>query len=189
MILGIDEKTTVIQWGIVIGASLVAAVFDARQKRIPNALTLPLLLLGVISSIFFGGLSGLAQSVGVCILLALPFVLLFIFANGGAGDAKLMGAIGAWIGLEQGVRVLLCVVIAGIIMALAKAIIKGCLKRVLANIYASAYTFMCFAVSSKSMQCSMIQENTAGHKHREMTVPYGVAIFAGVCIAASTILL
>ena len=100
LIFEIDEKTTVIQWGIVIGASLVAAVFDARRNRIPNVLTIPLLLLGVTSSIFFGGLSGLAQSVGACILLALPFVLLFIFANGGAGDAKLMGAIGAWIGLD-----------------------------------------------------------------------------------------
>ena len=189
MILGIDEKTTVIQWGIVIGASLVAAVFDARQKRIPNALTIPLLLLGVTSSIIFGGLSGLAQSVGACILLALPFVLLFIFANGGAGDAKLMGAIGSWIGLEQGVRVLLCVVIIGIIMALAKAIMKGRLKSVLANIYASVYTFMCFALSRKSMQYSMIQKNTAVYKHKDMTIPYGVAIFAGVCIAASTILL
>ena len=189
MILGIEEKTTVIQWGIVIGASLVAAVFDARQNRIPNALTIPFLLFGVTSVIIFGGVSGFAQSVGACILLALPFVLLFIFANGGAGDAKLMGAIGAWIGLEQGVRVLLCVVIAGIIMALAKAIMNGCLKRVLANIYASVYTFMCFALSRKSMQYSMIQKNTAEQKHRDMTVSYGVAIFAGVCIAASTILL
>ncbi len=189
MILGIDEKTTVIQWGIVIGASLVAAVFDARQNRIPNVLTIPLLLLGVTSSIIFGGLFGLAQSVGTCILLSLPFVLLFMFANGGAGDAKLMGAIGTWIGLEQGVRVLLFVVLAGIIMALAKAIMNGCLKRVLANIYSSGYTFMCFALNRKSMQYSMVQESTAGHKHKDMTMPYGVAIFAGVCIATSTSLL
>lgn len=187
MVLGIDEKRAVIQWGIVIGASLVAAVFDGRQRRIPNFLTIPLLLIGLIKSLWFAGLSGLAESVGACILLALPFVLLFLFVNGGAGDAKLMGAIGAWIGLEQGVIVLFCVVVSGIILALAKALMKGRLRLVLANIYASVYTFMCFVLSHKTRQYITNQHFAVGSK--DMTIPYGVAIFAGVCVAGGLILL
>lgn len=187
MLLRLYDKATVIQWGIVVGASLVAAVYDARQRRIPNALTIPLLLIGLIKSLWFAGLSGLAESVGTCLLLALPFVLLFLFTNGGAGDAKLMGAIGAWISLRQGVIVLFCVVVSGIILALAKALMKGRFRLVLANIYASVYTFMCFVLSHKTRQYIANQNGTIGTK--DMTIPYGVAIFAGVCVAGGLILL
>ena len=95
MLSVIHENATVIQWGIVIGASLIAAITDLHRRRIPNALTVPLLLFGLIKSTCLAGGSGLLESAGACFLLALPFVLLFIFAGGGAGDAKLMGAIGS----------------------------------------------------------------------------------------------
>jgi prepilin peptidase CpaA len=187
LILGTYDKVTVIQWGIVIGASLVAAAFDVRQRRIPNVLTFPLLLVGLIKSILFAGLLGLGESVGACILLSLPFVLLFLFANGGAGDAKLMGAIGAWIGLEQGVKVLFCVVVAGIILALVKAIMKRRLKLALASIYTSVYVFMCFVSSHKTRQYIANQDGNVGPK--DMTIPYAVAIFTGVCVAGGLVLL
>ncbi|MHC4387075.1 MAG: A24 family peptidase [Planctomycetota bacterium] len=187
MLLGTHDKVIAIQWGIVIGASLVAAVFDVRQRRIPNVLTIPLLLVGLIKSIIFAGLLGLGESVGACILLSLPFVLLFIFAGGGAGDAKLMGAIGAWIGFEQGVKVLFCVVVAGIILALVKAMAKKRLKLALANIYASVYVFMCLASSHKTRQYVANQDGNVGPK--DMTIPYGVAIFTGVCVAGGLVLL
>ena len=32
------------------------------------------------------------------LLLGIPFVILFLIAGGGAGDAKMMAAIGAWVG-------------------------------------------------------------------------------------------
>jgi len=38
------------QWGTVLGASLVAATFDARCRRIPNWLTAPLFLTGLVGS-------------------------------------------------------------------------------------------------------------------------------------------
>ena len=110
-----DTAAVLLQWGVVIGASLVAAAFDLQTRRIPNALTMPLLLAGLIRAIWLGRLLGLADAAAACFLLAMPFVLLFVFAGGGAGDAKLMGAIGAWLGLAQGMRVLLCVAAAGII--------------------------------------------------------------------------
>ena len=97
----------IFQWGVVIGASLFAVVSDIRQRRIPNALTFPLLAVGLIWAACFGGLAGLLEALGACALLALPYVLLFIFVGGGAGDAKLMGAIGAWLGLRYGL-VALC---------------------------------------------------------------------------------
>ena len=88
-----DEKSFVIQWGVIISASLVAASCDMRSRRIPNTLTFPLFLCGLVWALVHGGLSGLGEAFGACFILALPYILLFVFANGGAGDAKLMGAI------------------------------------------------------------------------------------------------
>ena len=55
-----SASMTVLQWGVVIGASLLAALSDLRERRIPNALTFPLFVVGLIWAAWFGGLAGLA---------------------------------------------------------------------------------------------------------------------------------
>lgn len=174
------------RWGVVIGVSLVAAVCDLRTRRIPNALTIPLLLVGLIRAAWLGGLSGLAEAVGTCILLALPFVLLYLFAGGGAGDAKLMAAIGAWLKVAQGIKVLLCVTAAGIVLAIAKAVMRKSLRLVLTNVFVSAYTFMLSLLGRKTEK---LANQADADQPARLTIPYGVAIFAGVCITAGIDLL
>jgi prepilin peptidase CpaA len=168
------------QWGVVIGASLVAAVCDLRTRRIPNVLTIPLLLVGLIRAAWLGGLSGLAEVLGTCFLLALPFVLLYLFAGGGAGDAKLMAALGAWLGIAQGITALLCVTIAGIVLAIAKAVMRKSLKLVLTNVFVFAYTFMLSLLGHKTEK---LASQADSDQPARLTIPYGVAIFAGVCVA------
>jgi len=182
-----DERIAVFQWGVVIGASLVAAICDLRTRRIPNALTVPLLLVGLIKAAWFGGLSGLAEAVGACFLLALPYVLLFLFAKGGASDAKLMGAIGAWLGLAQGITVLLCVVTAGLVLAIATALAKKRLKSVLTSIFLSFYSFMLLLLGYRTMQHTADRDDV--DQRYDLTIPYGVAIFAGVCVAGGIVLI
>jgi len=174
-----DETMTVFQWGVVIGASLVAAGSDLRKRRIPNALTFPLFVVGLIWAAWFGGLAGLAEAAGACALLALPYVLLFLFFGGGAGDAKLMGAIGAWLGLRQGLTVFACVAIAGGILAIAKAIAQKRLKFVLTSVFVSFYGLILYLITHRTMK--LADEQTDIKQSGELDVPYGVAIFAGVC--------
>ncbi len=176
------------QWGIVIGASLAAAVIDLRTRRIPNMLTLPVLAAGLVWAGLTGGILGIANAAGACLLLALPFVFLFLFAGGGAGDAKLMGAIGAWLGFSQGVTALLCVVVAGIIFAVAKAAMHRRLKRVTANVFISFYNLMLFVMCFKTQGC-VTNRNNIVVESDALIVPYGIAIFAGVCTAGGIVLL
>lgn len=185
LLLGItDESMPVFQWGVVIGASLVAAAGDMRERRIPNALTFPLFAVGLIWAAWQGGFSGLAEAVGACVLLAAPYIFLFVFAGGGAGDAKLMGALGAWLGLRQGVAVLLCVAAAGILLAVVKALSQRRLKFVLTSVLISVYTFVvCVAGGRKLKPATEQTDNDAGRPDG-LYVPYGVAICAGVCAAA-----
>ena len=112
------SNVTVAQWGVVLGASLAAAIWDLRSRRIPNALTLPLVVTGLLYGLLAGGLSGLGQAAAACVVVALPYILLFVFAGGGAGDAKMMGALGAWLGLAAGAVVLGTVAATGVVLGL-----------------------------------------------------------------------
>ncbi len=179
------EGMVVFQWGVVICASLVAARSDLRERRIPNALTFPLLAVGLIWASWLGGLSGLAESAGACVLLALPYVLMFMFAGGGAGDAKLMGAIGAWLGLRQGAVVFVCVAAAGVVLAIAKAIEQKQLKSVLTSILVSIYTFMLLVIGRKMPR--LADDRPDKNRSGKLDIPYGVAIFAGVCATAGIV--
>lgn len=73
----------------------VAAFTDHRTGRIPNALTVPAFLAGL-------ALGGDVALAGMAACLGAP---LFLFARGrlGAGDVKLLGALGALLGARDGV--------------------------------------------------------------------------------------
>jgi len=183
----IDKTAAIVQWGFVIGACLIAAIWDMRTRRIPNWLSIPLLAGGFVFAVWTGGLYGIAEAVGACFLLAFPFLLLFLFAGGGAGDVKLMAAIGAWLGFRQGVVVLFCVAAAGVVLALVKAIMGKRFKSVIKNIFISVYVFVVSVLFHK-FRPAVVKE-TVMPDSDALIVPYGAAILAGVCIAGGIILL
>lgn len=178
---------TVIQWGVVLGASLAAAIIDARQRRIPNVLVFPLIVTGLLYAVLSDGLGGLGESLAACFLVALPYVLLFVFAGGGAGDAKMMGGIGAWLGLQAGIVALVAVAVTGAVFGLVDIALKRRLRPAFARI-GSAFYVMGLALCSGRKGWELIKpdpdaENTEAGDER-LKMPYGPAIFVGVCIAA-----
>ena len=170
-----------LQWGVVIGTALAAAGCDLRTRRVPNLLTGPILLAGLAWGIWVGGLAGLADSVAGCLLLAIPYVLLFVFAGGGAGDAKLMGAVGAWLGVVNGAVALVAVALAGIVLAVGFALARKRFGAALVNVGRIVNAVLMFLVVRRRLSeaQSLLPETAAMEK-----VPYAVAVFAGVCIAA-----
>ncbi len=176
-----DHGNQPLQWGVVIGASLVAALFDLAWRRIPNLLTGPVLLTGLFWAFLVGGLAGLADSALACGLLMLPFVLLFLLAGGGAGDAKLMGAVGCWLGVKNGLAALMVVCVVGIVLAVAFALAKGRMQAVLRNMAMMAFAGL-FVVLGRGRPKDARALWPDSDKMQAM--PYGVAIFSGVCLAA-----
>jgi Flp pilus assembly protein protease CpaA len=174
------------QWGVVTGASLVAAVLDIRSRRIPNWLTLPLLVGGMVVSCIVGGLGGLASALGACLLLALPYVVLFVMGGGGAGDAKMMGAVGAWLGLEAGVVVLVCVAGIGAVFGLLRMAAHRDRRTLFGNLLASIYVWAVTLSMGRSAWSSLRPGDHEPDKveHRGPAIPYAPAIFLGVCLGA-----
>jgi len=76
----------------------VALTSDLQSRRIPNALTVPALIVGCLAQAANGGWSGLGLALlGIAVGAALTIVPFFVGALG-AGDVKLMAALGAFFG-------------------------------------------------------------------------------------------
>ena len=183
-----EHPIPALQWGTVLGASLVAAFWDLRSRRIPNLLTAPLLLCGWVESAWLCGGQGLLDSLVATLLLAAPFVLLYAFGGGGAGDAKLMGALGSWLGVVSGIAVLLAVCLCGMALAIAFALSKRRLGAALANISGAVFGLLQPVFGhGKLRQAGREAVRLMPGAGESQQMPYGLAIFAGSAVAAGTL--
>lgn len=106
---------------VLVGAGTGAAI-DIRTRRIPNAITFGTAALGLtLAATGLSGVSPASSLMGLVLglLLMLPGRL---FGATGAGDVKLMAAVGAVLGLERIVQAFLLTAIAGGLLAAGVAI-------------------------------------------------------------------
>lgn len=120
----------IVFWGC---ALLITAAFvtDIRTMKIPNKLTITAMITGLIVHGIQGGWLGLAFAGKG--LLAGFFILLIMYWIGavGAGDVKLFGGIGAWMGTLFTVQcVVYSVLIAGLIGLLISLWRKETMSRI-----------------------------------------------------------
>ena len=107
-------------WIFTIGLTFVAAFVDFRERRIPNWLTVPAFFAAVtLRTVLFGwpGAKTALEGAGLALALLLPLVLLRAF---GAGDWKLMGAVGAFLGPLMFLFVLVGSILVNGVVALAE---------------------------------------------------------------------
>jgi prepilin peptidase CpaA len=177
-----NESLMPLQWSAVICASLLAALWDLHSRRIPNWLCVAVWLGGLIWAVSVGGWAALGDGLLGCLLMMVPFVLLFLLAGGGAGDAKFMGALGMWLGVTNGLVALVCVVLAGGVIAIGMSLTQKRLGIVLQNVVV-LFTATTYALTSPGRwkQLTDVPKITA---QPMQTMPYAVAIFTGVCLAA-----
>jgi len=83
----------------------VAALIDHRTGKIPNWLTLPMLIVGPAYWTFIHGTLGFAESLGGIIVCGVPALLVYQAAGMPGGDLKLFGAVGGLLGPTMGLEV------------------------------------------------------------------------------------
>ena len=115
----------------------IASVADLRDRRIPNALTFPAVALGLVLNGVFFGFDGLRESAqGAGLGLAMLFGL-FVLRWMGAGDVKLMAAVGAIKGPDFVFYACLWSAVFGAVLALAGLARSRRLGLALAHLYYS----------------------------------------------------
>jgi prepilin peptidase CpaA len=97
----------------VIGVALVACVCDVRTRRIPNVLTFGTAIAALAYALFEHGLSGFGWSAAGWLVAVAVFFPFFALGGMGAGDVKLLGALGAWFGALDALHLALYTALAG----------------------------------------------------------------------------
>jgi len=109
----------------------ISVYFDVRNRRIPNLLTFPAALAGIALHTFNSGIHGFSFSI-TGLILGLAVLLPFYAMGGmGAGDVKLMGAVGAFLGPKGLFIAFLLTGLVGGIYALILFALHGHLKNTL----------------------------------------------------------
>jgi prepilin peptidase CpaA len=108
-----------------LGLAAVACGCDLKTRRIPQLLTLGGAVAGLIFHLWTGGWSAGAESLAGWVVGMIVFLPPFALGGLGAGDVKLLGALGAWFGPTEALWLALYAGVAGLVLALAVSLSHG----------------------------------------------------------------
>ena len=164
--------------GVRVGALVlvgIAAVIDIRTRRIPNLLTFGGAAVALVYNLWMGGVQGLAHGAGGWAVGIALFLPMFLIGGMGAGDVKLLGAVGACLGPLGALWSGFFSVMAGGVMALAVGLRHGYLGKAFRNLWGLLGYWRAVGIRP---QPGLTVQDAAGPR-----LAYGVAIAAGTVIA------
>lgn len=160
----------------VCGFTLAAAISDFRFKGIPKWLVVPALFAAFAFHTLTGGWWGLLGSLagfatGFSILL-----VLWLIGGSGAGDVKLMGALGAWLGWEY----TLYVYFASTLFVIAGTVVVLCAQ---AMRHGTGYVRQRYVAPVKrNKKKKVTEENYMKWRQRRRVMPYGLPVALGTWV-------
>lgn len=163
---------------------LLSSVYnDWTQRKIPNRITMPTILIGIIWSTVNSGLDGFLFSVLGFLTGFAVFLLPYISSGIGAGDVKLMAAIGSLMGWKFTLASAIATAIAGGLLVFVYLLIKGGIKRVFIDAFGlmiKPILKFIYMVTGKDWFLEK-QKYFVGKKSEKENdyVPYAIAIAAG----------
>lgn len=119
---------------MLVGTALVACWTDYRHHRVPNWLTASVLAAGLVGQSLVGGWRGFEQGLLGILAGGGPLLVLWMMRGMGAGDVKLMAAVGAWLGPELALQALVVGILAGGAMAVGVIALRGAWRQSSANL-------------------------------------------------------
>ena len=120
---------------IVLAIASIAVVFDVRTCRIPNWLTFGAAAAAFVYSAWQAGFPGVGIAAAGWLAAAALFFPFFALGGMGAGDVKLLAALGAWLGPAESVWLAIYAAAAGGVLALGVALATGYLRTAFGNMF------------------------------------------------------
>jgi prepilin peptidase CpaA len=161
-------------------AVAVAGVWDVAWRRIPNWLTLSLAVAGIAQRSWTDGWSGLGAAMAGMLVAASIFFVAYLFGGMGAGDVKLLGALGTWCGPAEAWRLVAATAAAGVVVAVGSV---G--ARCAAHRSWDPWRRCLYGLLGAVVALSGIRRGLPEARHGQSAagaipmIPYGVAIAAG----------
>jgi len=152
----------------------IAVWTDLQRHRIPNIVSLGGIVLGVVTHTWYSGFPGFLTGIGGTAVGMGVFLPFYLLRGMGAGDVKLMGTVGAFLGPKYGLLASGLCLGAGGVLALIILISRGGLAP-LANRYMS--TLKCLLVTGKVSHTPPDPNEVAAVKF-----PYATAIGIGTLV-------
>jgi len=152
---------------------IVAAWIDGKELRVPNWITFPMILSGLIYSTCVGGWMGLGGGLWGMTVGLLTLLPLYAVGGMGAGDVKLMAGIGAWLGAMVTWYAFCVSVVVGAVMAVIMVASRKSWQKHSTNFMTIILEFMTVRSPSKLYQIA------ADRKPQMLLLPYGIPICIG----------
>ncbi|SMB95766.1 leader peptidase (prepilin peptidase) / N-methyltransferase [Thermanaeromonas toyohensis ToBE] len=159
----------------------IAGFCDWCWNLVPNAITLPLMLAGMVHQTIYGGLEGLREAFPGGFAFFIFGCFLYRLGGIGGGDDKLMIAIGCWLGAGKAAVIVLAAAIIGIVWGLYKYARMGILRERLQAFLGALYLRLVYG-TKPGWSWPRLPEDVNAPVPRE-AVPFGT------CLAVAATLL
>ncbi len=152
---------------------VLAAIYDLRFRRIPNWVSLSGIVLGFGCNTLLLGLHGLREAGLGLLCAALVYMPLYLVRGMGAGDVKLMAAVGAIAGPESWLQIFLATALIGGIVSLAVIAGKHRFRQTLGNVGVIVTELLHFRAPVET-------DSRLDYRHKQaIRLPHGAAIAGG----------
>lgn len=179
-----NQEPILIWNAVVVSFALTAAAGDARWRKIPRALTVLGMFVGVcfhlihgtvVHGFVQGGLPEVGSSLIACLIGFAIGLTLFQLGAIGGGDVKLIVALGAMLGFQRWLFAMEVAIFAAAAIALVQAVRRGALRQTLLNI---ADTFRWVLTKGVKQHPAINVSNAA-----MLRAPFGIAAAVGTLAA------
>jgi prepilin peptidase CpaA len=164
---------------ILVALVLTAAIWDLKSRRIPNWLSLTGIISGIALNSFLYGFTGCKESLeGMATAFGVYFLLYLVRAMG-AGDVKLMAAVGSFVGPGNWFMIFLITAVIGGVIALTILIWRKRLRKTFDNVFFIVSEMMHFRAPY------MGREELSVKSQKAFTLPHGAVIGLGCIVFLS----
>jgi prepilin peptidase CpaA len=162
---------------VLVALVATAAVYDWRYRRIPNWLALTGWITGFAMHGLLGGWAGVKVAAGGFALGFGVYLLLYLIHAMGAGDVKLMGAVGALAGADNWFLIFVLTAVLGGVAAVVMMATKRRFRKTLWNVGYILSELIHFRAPY------LTREELDVKNDKAFTLPHGIAIAAGTAVA------